>query len=86
MTSFRFINNIWPEFAKLLAARPIVIQKLHLSEMDSLNETFSLNLQCYVVNRLYIHVFHRLRYIRVYLNIYVAYLRSRYKKPICREG
>ena len=30
MTSYLFNNNIWPEFADLLATRPIKIHEFHL--------------------------------------------------------
>ena len=29
MTSYLFNNNIWPEFAELLDARPITIHEFH---------------------------------------------------------
>ena len=42
MTSFRFINNIWPDSSKLLITRRITIHKFHLSGMDCLNKMFFL--------------------------------------------
>ena len=52
MNSYLFINNIWPEFAELLATRPITIHGFHSTGMDYLNKTFFgfiLNLYYYVL-------------------------------------
>ena len=38
MTNYLVINNIWPEFAELLASRPITIFEFHSSGMDCLNK------------------------------------------------
>ena len=38
MISYRFINIIWPEFAKLLATRLLTIHNFHSSGIDCLNE------------------------------------------------
>ena len=35
-----FINNIWPEFAKILDTRPITIKKFYSNGLDGLNEAF----------------------------------------------
>ena len=40
MTSNLFINNIWPEFEKLLYTRPIMIHEFHSTGMDCLNKKF----------------------------------------------
>ena len=40
MTSYIFVNNIWPEFAELLATRPINIHEIHSTGIDCLNKTF----------------------------------------------
>ena len=40
MTGYLFINNIWPEFAELLAKRPITIHEFNSIGMDCLNNTF----------------------------------------------
>ena len=55
MNSYLFINNIWPEFAELLATRPITIHGFHSTGMDYLNKTFFgfiLNLYYYVFSGL----------------------------------
>ena len=55
---------IWPEFAELRATRPITIHELHPTGMDCLNKTFLDLFYTYnVINRLYIHVFQRFRYV-----------------------
>ena len=38
MTSYLFIDDIWPEFAELLATRPIMIHEFHSTGMDGLFE------------------------------------------------
>ena len=40
MTCYICINNMWPEFAELLARRPFAIHEFHLFGMDCLNKTF----------------------------------------------
>ena len=40
MTNYLFINKVWPEFAELLATRPITIHEFHSTGMDCLNKTF----------------------------------------------
>ena len=40
MTSYLFIDDIWPEFAELLATRPIMIHEFHSTGMDCSNNTF----------------------------------------------
>ena len=40
MTSYLFINNIWTEFAELLAMHPITIHEIHSTGMDYLYKTF----------------------------------------------
>ena len=44
MYSYLFINNIWPEFAKLLDTRPITIHKFYSTGLDCLNKTFFFHL------------------------------------------
>ena len=39
-TSYFFINKIWPEFAELLATRPITIHEFNSTEMEYLNKRF----------------------------------------------
>ena len=39
MTRFLFVNNISPEFADLLATRPITIHEFHSTGIDCLNKT-----------------------------------------------
>ena len=40
MTSYLFINNLWPEFAELLATHPITIHEFHSTGINCLNKTF----------------------------------------------
>ena len=40
MTSYYLNNNIWPEFAELLATCPISTHKFHTTGMDCLNKTY----------------------------------------------
>ena len=40
MTIYLLINNIWPEYAELLATRPITIHEFHATRTDCLNKTF----------------------------------------------
>ena len=38
MTSYLLIKNIWPEFAELLATRPITIHEFHSTGKDCLKK------------------------------------------------
>ena len=40
MTSYLFIWNMWPEFAKLFYTRPITIHEFYSTGMDCLIKTF----------------------------------------------
>ena len=47
-----FINNIWPEFAKILDTRPITIKKFYSNGLDGLNEAFfSIYLKFIILSR-----------------------------------
>ena len=53
MTSYLIINIVWPEFAELLATRPIAIHEFHSTGIDCMKKMF------FWVNLNFIMLFHK---------------------------